>query len=338
MEDEQVVEEVVVDNGPSAEEIAAQEAIDAIGAEFAPKIAAEPDPDAPEVEETPAQVDAPPPEPETDTPDERGLERLVAREVELREKEKAFEAERAQTDSYKARIAELEGQVAAFPKDLVTNIGVDPYGAFEAAGHDPDQVMRIFLAQKMRKQGKAVPQELQYEIDKAESRQRERALEDKFQRSEQAREAQAFAMRIENDAREYVKKGEFSKDAPTIAELAKAYPDEAYGEILDEIARDAVHRSGKDRGSVISFEEAAKRAEKRLAHYKKLLGPRPDASTNAATPKSTTVATKGASTTVPKKPLTVPKKVSDEDLLNQAINEGVSEFQRSEAARKRPTA
>lgn len=346
METEQhAVEEVVLDNGPSAADLEAEAAIAAIGEEFAPIIAAEgdengepvADPETPELE---AEANAPQPEPEDKPADDRGMERLVAREVELRAKEDAIKAREAKVSEYESRIKELEGRVAALPSDFVEQLATTPTAALKAAGHDPDQVMRLYLAEKLIAQGKPVPAELQSMIDKAEQKATVKRLEAQIAYNEQMRAAEAYFAKVDAGARQYVTKG-ISKDAPTVAEVAKANPDRVYNEILDEIARDAANRAGKDSGDVISYDEAAKRVEARWAEMRKLFGPAPAASTPAAEKKSTQVAPKGASVTPPKtpgKPLTIPKAKSEDDLLNEAISAGVSEFQRSETARKRPVA
>lgn len=337
--DENAVVEEMVDNGPSAEDLAALDAINAIGEEFQGQVEAEPEEGeetAPDDSETPVEADAPQPEPEEG---DRGTERLIQRELDLRAREDAVKGFEAKESQYQAQVKDLEARVQSFApaQNFVEQIALTPMAALQAVGHDPDQIMRLYLAEKMTKAGKPVPPELQQEISNARQTAEVKALKQQITQNEQMRAAEAFAAQVERGAHEYVKKGQFSKDVPIIAELAKANPDEVFSEILDEIATDASRRAGKDNGNVISFEEAAKRAEIRLARYRKLLGPAPAAPTNATAKTSTKVATPGASATpkTPGKPLTKPKAVSEDDLINQAVNEGVSEFKRSEAARRK---
>ena len=109
---------------------------------------------------------------------------------------------------------------------------------------------------------------------------------------------------------------------------------------MDEIARDASVRAGKDpSGAVLSYEDAAKRVEARWSEFRALISapqdPPPPQSTTAATkPALTAAPTKTSSNgkpAVPPAPLTKKPPATYDELLNAAIAEGVAEYKRVES-------
>lgn len=340
--------EEAVDNGPSQFDLDAQAAIDAIAAEFVPD-AEGGEGEAPQVDA--ADESAPPSPSETpageteankESEDERGFERLVAREVAVREKEQAIaaresrfqelEAAAAKASQYEARIAELES--------AYQQIGTNPTAALRAGGHDPDQVVRLYLAEKMAAEGKPIPEKLQAAIERAQDQAERRAFREEQQNFQRQQAAAAFVAQVENGANQYVR-GEISKDAPTLAIVAKADPARAYREIMDEISRDAAARAGKDpNASVLPYEEAAKRVETRWSELRRLFGTEsaPAASTGGTTPPAAAkpapkaAPKQGASKPTPK-PLTTGKALSYDELMLEAVKAGEAEYARAEQAR-----
>ncbi len=361
MADSKVVEEFVDNSAPSGMDAAAADVIAQIEAEFAAEdLQALPDP-APEQAGTedqtqePAEVEAagegdqvaevPAPE-ETD----RGLERLVAREVELRTKEKAFEEREARVKSVEAENAQLREQLGKLPTDLIEDLRIRPLEAIEQAGHDPDHVVRLILAAKMVREGRPVPPELKQALREAEYDQKFKAQQRELHEMKQQRAMMEFVSKVEREAQEYVSQmqkasGELkgiSKDAPTVAKVATANPQRVYSEIMDEISRDARARAQEPNAQLITYDEAARRVEKRWAEMATLLGASPgsNASTTAGDTKSTSPAngasTKNKAPATPK-PLTQTKPKTQNELEEEAIQAGMAEFKRAELA-KRPRA
>lgn len=337
------VEEVVIDNSSPAPETVPDDLIAQISAEYNPdgdttEAAADVAPavDAETgTEEVQAQSEGEPAESESDDKEaDRGIERLVAREVELRQKEEAFRAREAKVVELEKQNAELKAKVDAFPADFIEEMRFRPTEALEAAGHDPDHVVRLILAAKMQKEGKPVPPELRQAIRDAEYDYKFQKQERELQQMKHQRAALEFAAKVESDARQYVTKG-ISKDAPTVAQVAKANPDRVFSEILDEISRDAAARAREPGAQLISFDEASRRVEKRWSEFKSLLNPGTEASTTAGETKSTKPAPGASKPTTPKaatppsKPLTAPKPKTEDELLKLAIAEAEAEHKRA---------
>jgi hypothetical protein len=274
--------------------------------------------------------------------EERGIERLVAREVEVRAKEEALKAREARLSEVEAENATLRQQLSALPQDFIGDLGYQPYEAIQAAGHDPDHVIRLMLAKKFEKDGKPVPAELRNALDKANSSLETRRLRDEIREFKQQQAVAAFVAQVEAGARDYVSKG-LSKDVPLVAKAAKANPDRVHREILDEIARDAQGRAGKDpNAALLTYEAAAARVEKRWAEMTSLFGESPAASTTAPETKSTQGAqkpqtpstTKTKAAVAPTKPLMKSPPKTQEELEKQAIDEAMQEYRRLESAKK----
>ncbi len=351
-----VVEETV-DNSAGVEETDAlmADVIKEVEAEFQDEdLAALPDgADAPAEVDTEAapndeaatEGEEPAEDAEAGDEEDRGTERLVKREVELRLKEEAL-AKREQhvtaveqeNQQLKQQLADVEARI---PHDFIDNLRANPWETLESVGYDPEHVVRVVLAQKLQKQGKEVPKELREEIRAAEYEYKFKKQEQKLQQLEQSRKAAEFVAKVETEARQYVRamdvlKPEFSKDAPTVAKVAKADPERVYAEIMDEISRDANARSREPGAQLISYAEAARRVEKRWAAMKKLFSGPETASTPADETKSTSAATgaSNAGKTGKKvvKPLTPPKAKTIEELEKEGIDAGLAEYKRAELA------
>jgi hypothetical protein len=351
-------EEVIVDNSAGVEETDAlmESVIADVEQEFLDEdLAAMPD-EAPEVDaseqsEEPAADEGEQPA-EDAAPDEeadRGTERLVKREVELRLKEDALKAREAKLDATEQENAQLKQKLAdveaRIPTDFLDSLRANPWEALEGVGYDPEHIVRVVLAQKLQKQGKEVPKELREEIRAAEYDYKFKKQEQQLSQIEQQRHAAAFVAKVETEARQYIHamtalKPEFSKDAPTVAKVAKADPERVYAEIMDEIGRDANARSREPGAQLISYAEAARRVEKRWGAMKKLLSDNPD---NASTPADETKARSqqpGASTKQKPvaKPLTPAKPKTQEELEIEGIEAALADYKRVEMAKRKPVA
>lgn len=327
--------EAPADPTPPADDLAA---IDAIGQEFAEQFAKEDaEAPAPALEADSPEAPAPQPAEGTEaTPEpaaDETVEKIVAREVELRQREEAVKARETEMNTRvaaaEARVKELEAQVASIPTDFVESLGSSPTETLRAAGYDPQHIVRLMLAEDLARQGKPIPMELEIQIVKAQQQMTARKHEQTLRQYQEQQAAAAFVAQVERGATEYLKNVEgISKYAPTVAEVAKANPTRVYDEIMDVIASDAAAKAGKDPSAkVLSYEEAAKRVEARWAELRKFFGP-PAASTNPPAKASTTVAPPPAKP--PAKPLTRPATPkSYDELLEEAIAAGVSEYRRN---------
>lgn len=355
-------QEVLVDNGPGVEET------DALMADVIAEVESEWEdadlaalPDSAESsdesleapgEENGEAVEAgegePEPVEEDGDEDDRSIQRLVAREVELRQKEEKI----AQREQHVSRLEQENQQLrqayeemnSRIPADFMEDLRGQPRKALEAAGYDPDHLVRVILAEKLQAQGKEVPKELRDEIRAADQEYRYKKQEQKIAQLEQDRKGREFVAKVESEARQYIKgmtelKPEFSKHAPTVAKVAKADPERVYAEIMDEISRDANARRREPNAQLISYAEASKRVEARWAQMAKLLGgavPKDDASTTADEKTGTKSAT-GASNKKPivKLPGARPVAKTQAQLEEEGLQEALAEYKRVETARRK---
>lgn len=268
----------VLTAGPTEIDAAMKEFIAEQEKEFS-AVPPEPTP-APEVKpEVPAelQIAAQP------DPAERGLERLVAREVELRERENKIATYEDEVKALRARLQELEPR--AINDDLLNRIRLSPSDGLRAMGLDPDEVVRLALVEKLG--DKANSPETKEMLEKAQMRKEMQALKGYIQQIERERAAKEYFNKIAEGANSFTRNLDgLSKHAPTVAAVAKTSPDRVFQEIMEEITRDAAVRAAREpNGDVISYEEAAKRVESRWGAMKALLGgAAPGNPANASTP------------------------------------------------------
>lgn len=277
-----------------------------------------------------AQDNTAPAETPTTDPAERGLERLVAREMELREREKALSQSQAEMEALRARIRELEPRTVT--EDLLNQIRVSPVQGLRSLGLDPDEVVRAALVEKLG--DKADTPEIREMLEKSRLRREMESLKAQVQAAERERMAQEYYSHIASGANQYVRDlSGMEKAAPTVASVAKSNPERVYSEIMEEITRDANARSAREpNGDPISYEEAAKRVEKRWSDIKSLIIPQTPAST--PTPNTKVVAkpsnspqppsqAPAATVKPPEKPLApwLQRNVDQEEALRLAIAE-----------------
>ncbi len=268
MEDEQVVS---VDSGAPSLDGDVQSFISGIEKEYEAAnleeqlAAAEPTTEAPK---EPDKVEATPVDPPAKTPVDAGLERLVAREVEIRGREEAFSRKEAEYKALEARLQAAEARQV--PQDVVGGLRNRPTETLKAMGLDPDDLVRRAIAEKM---GDKAPEQLRQKLEQSSTQAQIQALEQKIISQERERAQQEFFNKVNSSAREYVGSG-LGTYAPTVAEVAKKAPDRVHQEIMQEIIQDAQIRGPREpNGELLSFEDAAKRVEARWDAFKKLLSP-----------------------------------------------------------------
>lgn len=201
-------------------------------------------------------------------PEDRGLERLVEREVALRSRESALEArERAMAD-VEARIKALESR--ALPEDLKNKWEYAPDEAMRAMGLDPDMVVRQVIASRL---GKDAPPEVQNTLESARIKREMHELRNQLLEHQRMVAAQQYVAQVQSGARTFITSG-LGQDVPTVASVAKTNPERVYREIMEEISRDAATRAHVEpTGDVLPYSEAAKRVEARWAEFKALMVP-----------------------------------------------------------------
>jgi hypothetical protein len=271
------------------------------------------------------------PEAPKEGPTDRGLERLIAREMELRERENALSREKAEVEAYRARFKELEAR--ALPEDYINQIKLSPSEGLRRLGLDPDEIVRNALAEKL---GDKAPPEMRELLEKTRLRREMEALKAQVQEGERRQAAQTYFNQVANGARDFLGKSEeISKDAPTVAHVAKNNPDRAYQEIMEEIVRDAQVRATREpNGDVMSYAEAAKRVEARWSAMKSLLVPvTPESNPGAASMTQVADTKQNVAKETPKSPPSTIKpperplapwlqtSKSEEDAIRAAIDE-----------------
>jgi len=269
--------------GPSEVDRAAEDAITSISKQFDFSDAVETDPvdtleASPEsATEQTNTVEAPKPGDVSD----RGLERLVEREVALRARESELSAKERQFAELSARMKELEAR--AIPQDLSEKFGYAPEDALRAMGLDPDMIVEQVIANRM---GKDAPPEVQGRIRDAGLRKELSELRNQLTEHQRMIAAQNYVTQVQTGAREYITRGLTEQALPTLSSVAKTNPERVYREIMEEISADARTRaSGDPNGEALPYQEAAKRVEQRWAEFKTILSPgvQPTSTTGTAT-------------------------------------------------------
>lgn len=325
--DANAVDGGIPDAGDPATDALAAKTIAELEKEFAYQEPVPGEGEAPEVTTAPqTPAETPPGTPPAETPkppSDAGLERLVAREVEIRERERAI-------DARETAVRAKEGVKDPSLQNLMTGLRTDPEAALKAAGVDVDHAVRLIIAKRL---GEKAPPELRAAVRDAEI---QRELNELRAHNESMRATAAnrdFYVQVSNSAREYVNTG-ISKDAPGLSELAKDSPDWVHERVIEEITRDAQERVARRDTSdaLLSFPDAAKRVEKKFA-------PVLSRSTKQSTSADATTAQKPASPQTsappaPNKQPSAPKPLrpwqmhSEQDLLDAGIKEALMEYRK----------
>lgn len=301
-------------------------------------VEAEPDPVTPDTQAAADDSDEPAVTEKNDPAVTRGLDRLVAKEIEVQRREESLRA-REET------VSRLEQEVESLRKknfgvdDLTQMINLDPGEALTRLGVNPDHVINLYLAKRM---GDKAPPELRQALQKAQEDKRFRELENKLAARDREAQYADHQRRTSEEVRAYVS-GDLNGIAPTVAARLKSKPERFEAALLEEIRLDAVERLTRGEaanGLVISAQEAARRLEKRLTDW---LDGTP--STNPAAGKAAvTNATQGKNAgqgeaakppVKNRRPLRPWQSQEDTDLEDAGIRAAVGEFRRSESARRR---
>lgn len=276
--------------------------------------------EAPPAEDTP---------PAPDKEEDRGIERIAAREKELREKLEKFESEKKAWEVEKTK---LKAPTGIDPQQLVDGLTFEPDKVFTALGIDSDMLMKSLLVAKLPDDNPAknkLRAELKDMETKRELRTLKKQLEDKDAQAQRVSQYNEMVAGVDS----YVKvltegKAESSKNLPTLSKVATANSKYVNDRILREIMVDARERYFQgDNGDPISYEEAAKRVESELAILAKSLG-----STNVPAEKKAPQPGNN-SRIVPPTPTKSPRKDTPEDLEERAVRNAEAEYYRLEKSR-----
>lgn len=261
--------------------------------------------------------------------EDRGLERLVEREVALRTRESSLEARERALADVEARIKTLEAR--ALPEDIKNRWEYAPEEAMRAMGLDPDMVVRQVIASRL---GDKAPPEIQNTLESARIKKEMSELRNQLLEHQRMIAAQQFVAQVQAGARNYINSG-IGQDVPTVASVAKTNPDRVYREIMEEISKDARERAhAEPNGDALPFAEAAKRVEARWAEFKALVVP-------AGTPPQQTNTTGAATvqkpnnTTTPPSTIKPPDKpiapwLQKTDIEDEGIRAGLAAFRKSQ--------
>lgn len=262
----------------------------------------------------------------------RGFSRLVQREVAAKSREDAAVAAEKRAE---ARIAELKKYENLKPTaDLAEMGGHDPLGVITTLGLDPDSFIKLSLAQQL---GDAAPDKLK-EFARGASERREIAkIRAELAAERQARAAAEYFNTISAGARAHVTKNlgdpKAVKAYPSLSKAAKVDPQYVHDEIMEEIVKEARIKATTDpNGEPISYDEAAKRVEARLARIAKLINgpsmagaaPRIVQKPNGTSPPTTKPAAKPLS----------PWHSRSSNIEEEGIREALAVYERAEAERK----
>lgn len=291
-----------------------------------------PDPADEPVDEPEAELVAAPvvedDEPEEDPKMARGIQRVVAREMAAKEREQAAEARERAAEAKIAELRSLQGLRST--KEIADMMDLDPIGAFKAMGKDPDTMLKLALAQQL---GDSAPDALKEFARSAGEKREIASIRAELAAERQARASQEYFNTISMGAREYVTKtvGD-SKALPTLSKAAKVDTQYVHDEIMEEIVKEARVRAATDPdGEPLTYEEAAKRVETRLARIAKLIsvpGMNNAAAKNAQKPNPMPPTTKPAA-----KPL-APWQQRTSSLEDDGFKAAMLEYERAEATRK----
>ena len=216
-----------------------------------------------------------PKSPETALPDlvtskPEALSEFVRRELDLFRREEAMRAREAKLEA--ADLDKSTRRTLTAPEDITEGLRTSATATLEAMGLDPDQLVKMILADRL---GDKAPPDLQREVSEA-SRDNKysaklRALEEKIASQERAAQARAYFDQVQAGAREYLGAPALSEHAPTVARVAKHSPDRVFNEIMGEIQMDAQAKAVRDPSApLMTYDEAAKRVETRWSELSKV--------------------------------------------------------------------
>jgi hypothetical protein len=268
---------------------------------------------------------APQEEVQDDPSVKRGLDRLVAREVEIQAKEAKANTLIAQAQAMMEKAKGFEGlKPVAELKEMITH---SPSEVLKMLGADPQETIKLILAEQM---GDKAPDNLKEAIKDATYRRKMADLERRLEEKTRSEQAVNYFNVVSQGAREYVK--QVGDSTPTVKLVAAANPDRVHSEIMEELQKDAQVRVTQDpNADLITYEEAAKRVEARWASIREVI----QTNAQAATTNKTGAKTTPPAAKSPSRPLAPWKSPTGKELENKGIEDAMKEFARLEAQKPR---
>lgn len=235
-----------------------------------------------------------------------GLQRLMAREEEVRKKEVDFDKRVA--DAVKAKLPDVRGKS---PAEVLKSLGIDPDLALKQMMYEkasPDNPVRAKLGEELRDWN--VKRELETMKAQLEARDME------AQRSQ-------YFQTVADGARKHVESVD-EKVAPVFAEVAKAKPDYVHKKIMQVIISDAKDRlaRGED-GDPLSYADAVKAVEEDFKVIAEALSKKETGKTQSKSVASPALTMK--------KPIVKPKaNLSHDDMIQAAISQAMGVYEKEE--------
>jgi hypothetical protein len=209
---------------------------------------------------------------------------LVEVRSQLRTERETFEAEKAAWQEQRSREDVISAD--ALRRVLMT----DPSKLLTTLGLAPGRVSQLLIANQL---GDKAPPELRQATERAQWEARVLELEAQVAQSNAHTQARAEADRVRAGTTEYVTAG-VSTECPTVAEVAKVDRSRVEDEIFQEIVQDAARRASREpNGKPLTFEEAARRVEKRWSPLASAFRSQSAGTTAAPAPASKQVAQSG---------------------------------------------
>jgi antitoxin component of RelBE/YafQ-DinJ toxin-antitoxin module len=214
------------------------------------------------------------------------------------------------------------------PDNVLEQLKLRPTDTLKAIGVDPDSLIRIAIAEKMRADGKEVPAELRAAIDKADSQRELQELRARLEAKDRAEQARAYYDQVNMGAREWLGQETNLKDTQSVASAFKKDADFVHREIMSIIASDASRKGPNEKH--LSYAEAAKIADKHWTKLKSILSDdnsaQPQGSKQAIPTKANVSG--GPPTRPPEKPMA--PWLQRHALAEEGVKAALQEFQRVE--------
>lgn len=270
-------------------------------------------------------------EPVVPAPDKskpEAMSEFVAREIALFRREEALREKEAKFQTMEQELTALRSR--NLPEDVVEGLRYQTSKTLEALGIDPDFLVKQVLADRM---GDKAPEELRAEVRDAareyETNRKIRALETKLAEQERAERARAYFNQVQDGAREYLKAPGVNEHAPTVAKVATANAELAFTEIMAEIQKDAEFKAMRDPNApLITYDEAARRVEKRWSTYQKVFTPVPPTNDEPKAPSTTAKETPKAPATTPTTNRPLAPWLQRTEIEEDGIKAAVAEYRR----------
>lgn len=283
------------------------------------------------VGETTGDVKAVKPE---DTGVEKGLERLNAKEKEVKELRTSFEAERQKYLDEK-KLFETEKRNLIQPQSLLEALDIDPKGTFEKLGVNSDRLMKVLLYNKLPDTNPAkakLREELRDYDNRRETAQLREEIQSRDRIAAQKAEYEKNVTELNKYTETLKEDGEHVKELPTVSELAKSNLPYLQKRVLREVMEDARERYLRgETGDPLSNTEAVKRVESDLAELAKVFKVKPPVpNTNGSVEKKDTNTDVPLTRVKPATTTKVKKEVTIEDLEERALANAVAEFHKME--------